>query len=235
MRLRAAAVAALLLLLGAAPQLGAAPKQLDSQVVLQRYALALDAVVQPKVVIFSYAVSQAGATNIEQRHIVYRSGLSVRDEIVAVDGASLARKEVRFGRREDRYAVARIAPRTADYQMLFLGIVKDGKHEDYVYEATPLIHPSGAWVDRLTIDGVRFLPRSVHFHTAAGESSGTGDVEYAPASKYWMPVLATAQATVAGKPARERIVWSDYRFPASLPASAFQAPKPLPTMTLPPI
>ncbi len=44
--------------------------------------------------------------------------------------------------------MVRFAPRADAYQMLFLGTVKDAHHIDYVYEATPLSRPSGAWVDR---------------------------------------------------------------------------------------
>jgi len=223
------------MLLAAAPPVTDAPKDLDSQVVLQRYALALAAVAQPDVVVFNYAISQAGPNDIDERHTLYRRGLDVRDETLASDGVTLTRKVVRFERREDPYAIARVAPRTADYELLFLGTVKDGRHRDYVYQATPLIHASAAYVDRLTVDGITFLPRALHFHTAAGDATGTGEVDYARASKYWVPTLATAQANVGGKPARERITWSDYRFPVSLPASAFVPPKPLPHMTLPPI
>jgi hypothetical protein len=50
-----------------------------------------------------------------------------------------------------------------------------------------------------------------------------------------MPVVAAATAQVGGKPARERITWSDYRFPQSLPPSTFQPPQPLPQATLPTI
>jgi hypothetical protein len=228
-RLFATSVCALALL-GATP-----PLQLDSQYVLQRYALALDAVPAPKDVVFTYTVSQAGPTNIEQRHTIYRSGTAIRDETLAVDGLALHRKRVRFSHREDRYAIARLAPRTVAYQMLFLRAVKDGHHVDYVYDATPLIRPSGAWIDRITIDGIKFLPRVLHFHTGTAKARGTGEVQYASFGKYWMPVLAVADATIAGKPARERIAWSDYRFPAELPPSTFQAPKPLPQATLPPI
>ncbi|MBV8196724.1 MAG: hypothetical protein JO263_01195 [Candidatus Eremiobacteraeota bacterium] len=215
--------------------LGASSRELDSQYVLQRYALALDAAPVPRAVVFSYTVSQAGPSNIEQRHTVYRSGLDVRDETLAVDGVGLAQKIVRFGRRDDRYAIARLAPRPVAYQMLFLGTHNDGKHLDYVYEASPLLHQNGAWIDRVTIDGLRFLPRQIHFHTGGPDAEGTGQVEYAPFGKYWMPVLATASATVRGKPARERISWSEYRFPGALPPSTFQPPKPLPIATLPPI
>jgi hypothetical protein len=212
---------------------GAAPAQLDSQYVLQRYVLAVANVVPPKVVVYSYTVSQVGPSNIEQRHRVYRSGTSVRDETVWVDGMTLRRKIVRFSHRADRYAVGRFAPRPDTYQLLFLGTTRDGRHLDYVYEATPLSRASGAWVDRLTIDGENFLPRAVHFHTSGADAQGTGNVEFASFGKYWMPVAAVAQARVKGKPARELITWSDYRFPSSLPPSTFQPPEPLPHATSP--
>ena len=213
--------------------IGAGPAQLDSQYVLQRYVLAVANVVSPKVVVYSYTVSQVGPSSIEQRHRVYRSGTSVRDETVWVDGMTLRRKIVRFSHRADRYAVGRFAPRPDTYQMLFLGTTRDGRHLDYVYEATPLSKASGAWIDRLTIDGQNFLPRAAHFHTSGTDAQGTGNIEFAPFGKYWMPIAAVAQARVKGKPARELITWSDYRFPSSLPPSTFQPPEPLPHATSP--
>ncbi len=146
---------------------------------------------------------------------------------------ALHRKIVRFARRADRYAVARFAPSRETYELLFLGTAKDGRHLDYVYEATPLNHSAASWIDRLTIDGETYLPRVVHFHTGALDTKGSGEIEFAPFGKYWMPVMATARAQVKGKPAREQITWSDYRFPESLPPSTFQPPKPLPQATIP--
>ncbi|MGC1380901.1 MAG: hypothetical protein WA814_07740 [Candidatus Baltobacteraceae bacterium] len=229
MKLRSIAAA---LALAALP--GAVSAQLDSEYVLQRYARAVAAVPTPKAVVFSYTVSQVGAANIEQRHRVYRSGPEVRDEILSIDGMALRRKVVRFSRREDRYAVARFAPARDAYELLFLGTAKDGRHVDYVYEATPLEHTLAAPIDRLTIDGETFLPRVVHFHTNGADARGSGQIEFAPFGKYWMPVMAAADAQVKGKPARERIAWSEYRFPESLPPSTFAPPKPLPR-ALPPM
>jgi hypothetical protein len=210
---------------------GAAPGTLDSQYVLERYALAIAAVTTPKVVVYSYTVSQVGPTNIEQHHRIYRSGTEVRDETLSVDGIPLSRKIVRFSRHQDRYTVERFAPRTDAYELLFAGTAKDGRHLDYVYEATPLSKPSGAWIDRVTIDGVNFLPRVVHFHSSGLDVEGSAEIEFGPFGKYWMPSMAAAQARVKGKPARERISWSDYRFPQSLPPSTFQPPEPLPQAT----
>lgn len=204
--------------------LGQAAQAADSQYILQRYALAVAKISAPKVVIYSYTVSQAGPSNIEQHHRIYRSGTKVRDEMLSVDGIPLSRKIVRFAQREDRYTVERFAPRTDAYELLFLGTAKDGRHRDYIYEATPLSR-SAAWIDRVTIDGVNFLPRAVHFHTTGLDVEGSGEVQFGSFGGYWMPVIAVAQARVKGKPARERIVWSDYRFPQSLPPSTFQPPQ----------
>ncbi len=228
--LLAAVMAALLL--GAAP----ATSELDSQYVLQRYALALVDAPVPKLLVFGYTVSQAGLGNIEQRHVVYRSGLSVRDETLAVDGVTLHRKAVRFEQREDRYAIDRIAPRGDAYQMIFLHTVRDGSHFDYVYDTTPILRQGpGMWVEQVTIDGVKFLPKRVRFHSEGENARGKGTIDYAAFGKYWLPVVATVDATVNGKPARERIAWSDYRFPPSLPSSTFLAPQPLPLASTPPI
>lgn len=213
--------------------LGATPAALDSQYVLQRYAVAVAAVRVPRAVIYSYTVSQVGPSNIEQHHRIYRSGGAVRDETLSVDGITLGRKIVRFSRRSERYTVARFAPHSSEYEMLFLGTVRDGRHLDYQYETTPLSRGAGAWIDRVTIDGVRFLPRAVHFHSVGVAATGSGEIVFAPFGKYWMPVIANAQARVHGKPAREHIAWSDYRFPDSLPPSTFTHPEPLPPATPP--
>ncbi|HZZ01230.1 MAG TPA: hypothetical protein VFE36_16830 [Candidatus Baltobacteraceae bacterium] len=223
-------VLALALLLAAAT-----PAELDSQYVLQRYAVAIESVPVPKAVIFTYTVSQAGPGNIDQRHVIYRNGSQVRDETLAVDGVALVHKVVTFARREDRYDVARIAPRAASYELLFLRSIKDGHHIDYEYDAAPLLHGADAAVDRVTIDGIKYLPKDVRFKTGAENAQGAAHVQYAQFGKYWMPVLAEVTAVVKGKPARERIVWSDYRFPDSLPPSTFEPPRPLPRSTLPPM
>lgn len=216
--------------------LGVVPLQLDSQIVLQRYELALDDTKAPKAQIFSYAVSQAGPPDIEQRHRLYRSGLDVRDETLAVDGVALKQKIVRIARREDRYALGRVAPRAATYGFVFLRTVKRGTHVDYEYEAKPLVAPlAGFMVQRLTIDGETFLPRIIRFRTSGANASGEGALEYAPFGTYWMPVTASVTASVGGRSARERITFGDYRFPAGLPPSTFQTPRPLPKATLPPL
>lgn len=215
---------------------GASPVQVDSQIVLQRYELEMADLATPTAMIFSYDVSQAGPTNIEQRHRVYRQGLAVRDETIAVDGEQLRRKIVRIGRRPDRYTLARLAPRTASYAFVFVHAVKQGSQVDYVYEASPLESvSSGFIVKRMIVDGKRFLPRTISFSTSGAAARGDGQIEFGEAGKYWVPISVSVEADISGKRARERITWSDYSFPSGLPPSTFQGAKPLPHATLPPI
>jgi len=224
------ALVATLALLGAAPA-----ATLDSQYVLARYELEMSSLQSPKTMIFTYNVSQLGTSDIEERHVIYRSGLNVRDETIAVDGIPIKPKIVNFGRRIDRYAIARLAPRSSTYAMLFVRTVRDGAHLDYRYDVTPLGATSDFTVTGLVIDGLSFLPREIDFTTASSIARGHGALVYGKSDKYWMPLYVTVEATVDGKPARERITWGDYRFPPALPASTFVAPKPLPHATLPPI
>ena len=219
-------------LVAAAPRVGA---PIDSQIALERYELEMASLRQPKAIIFTYTVSQAGANSIEQRHQIYRSGQNVRDETLAVDGSALTQKVVRIERRPDRYDITRVAPRTATYTMLFLRSVRDGSHFDYSYEARPLVpSDTGFVVTRITIDGQTYLPRTIAFRASDGTTTGTGELQYGKSASYWVPLVASVEADVKGKATRERITWSDYRFPPSLPPSTFVGPKPLPEATLPP-
>jgi len=216
--------------------LGAAPERLDSQLVLKRYSLELGDLVAPKAMIFGYSVSQLGVTDIEQRHVIYRSGLDVRDETLTIDGIPLKPKIVTFSKRADRYAIDRVAPKPSAYELLFLKTIRDGSHVDYAYDATPA--PGGGagfTVTRVVIDGLTFLPREIDFTTGSAAARGIGKLIYGKADKYWMPMLATVDARVGARAARERIVWGDYRFPPALPPSTFVPPRPLPHATLPPI
>jgi hypothetical protein len=226
---------ALAALLGLLAFVGAAPVPLDSQMVLERYALEMGDLQTPKVMIFTYSVSQLGLSDIEQRHVIYRSGLDVRDETIAVDGIPLKPKIVTFGERTDRYAIARLAPRSSDYAMLFVKTQRDGAHLDYRYDLTPLAPRSGFVMTGLVIDGISYLPREIDFTTASPSAHGHGTLVYGKSDKFWMPLYVSVEASVNGKEARERIVWGDYRFPPALPASTFIPPKPLPHASLPPI
>lgn len=217
----------------AATTLGAAPAALDSQAVLARYEHAVANAKVPNASIFSYAVSQAGAGDLEERHRLYRSGTNVRDETIARNGSTLHPKRVTITSRVDRYAVTRLAPRAAAYHFVFVRSVKDASHVTYLYETAPLAASDTFEVTRVAIDGRTFLPVTIEFRTNGVSAKGIGSVQYAAAQGYWMPLAASVNATVNGKTARERINFEDYAFPQSLPPATFHTPRPLPTATPP--
>ena len=212
---------------------GLASGPLDSQAVLDRYAARLLSVEAPKTMIFSYTVSQAGPHDIEQTHRIYRSGDLVRDETITVDGQALKPKITRIGRYRNRYTLENLAPRMTQYAFLFVRALRAGPDFQYVYRAVPLGATGAFAIDGMVLDGKTFLPAQIRFHTSSGVMKGTGAIAFQRSGKYWVPAFATVEAHVGGKPARERISFSAYQFPATLPKSTFKSPKPLPTPTLP--
>lgn len=205
---------------------------LDSQVVIQRYAKRLLTSTSPKVLVFSYTVSQAGPQDIEQTHEIYRSGDLVRDVTVMDNGQKVRR--VAISRYRNRYALDNLAPRLTQYTFLLDGIRRGAGALQYEYRAIPNAPPGAFTIDGMVVDGKSFLPVELRFHSASGGASGKGVVTFARSGKYWVPTAASVEARVHGKAARERIVFTGYRFPLSLPKSTFQAPKPRPSATAPP-
>jgi hypothetical protein len=193
------------------------PLDLTPAEVLSRYADALPDARAPLVVTFEYALEQTGMRNGEQNHRVFRSGDNERDELLAVDGRKLMPPTVRvFRGRRNRYTVADIAPRSADYAFKYVGKHSVGKRTDYVFETTPRGRPAFR-VTQVTIDGNSFVPTTVAF---AAERGG-GAITFVRVDRYWVPSVATAHASYRNVAATERIVFSRYRFPAALPASTF--------------
>ena len=221
---RLAAIAALLALTGAVP--------LDSQLVLQYYAARLLKSDEPKVMIFTYTVSQAGPHDIEQTHRIYRSGDLVRDETLMVDGTRS--KSIRIARYRNRYTLENLAPRMTQYAFIFERPQRSGNAVSYVYRALPLGPAAGFVVDGITIDGRTFLPSQIRFHATGAAMKGNGTISFGRSGKYWVPVSVNVEARSGGKAAREHIAFSSYQFPESLPKSTFQGLRPLPAPALPP-
>lgn len=193
--------------------------------ILARYANALAALTPPHAVSFDYVLEQTGARDLLQEHRVIRRGTDQRDEILAVDGRKIDPPAVRIthGRR-DRYDVAALAPKLDDYDFHYVGSVRDGRHEDYVFQTTARGEPAFR-VTAVTIDGASFLPSALAFATVAHQGAGT--IAFARIDAYWVPVVATARATYAKLAAQERITFSSYRFPTSLPPGTFARPRPI--------
>lgn len=203
---------------------------LASNTVLLRYAAALALLPRPKVISFDYTVEQLGLRNLEQTHRVYRSGLRERDETVLVDGYTLTRPAIRiFTNRTYRYDIASVAPAPGAYAFAFAGVVRASGGYGYVYRTAPRAAGSFA-VSEVEIDGRTFLPSVVRFRIAGGGARGSGSLRYGRSEGYWVIREAQVNAHVtSGTNAHERILWSNYQYPAALPPSTFQAPRPLAT------
>jgi hypothetical protein len=205
----------------------AGAERLGPDVVLARYERAIARVVAPKVLRFEYAVEQVGPHDIAQTHRVYRSGLTERDEMLSVEGQSLPTPAIRIIRnRVNRYNVASLAPRTAGYAFSYVGTHHEGSRVDYVFSTTARDVATPAYrVTGLTIDGTHFLPRTIAYATESGMVRGHGTLTFWPQGSYWVIAQATANARIGNRLARERLVFHNYDFPRSLPASTFIAPR----------
>jgi hypothetical protein len=193
--------------------------ELAPAAVLQRYESALKKVREPGVLTFDYKLEQTGLRTALQTHRVFRSGSDERDETLTVDGKRMSPPKVRIFRgRSNRYTLGTLAPRRVDYTFAYIGPRKDGHHVDYLFRLTPkTIRPFA--VTDVAIDGVRFLPLSIGFATGLNEGAGT--ITFGLNTRWWVPYVATARATIADSLATERLTFYTYRFPPTLPPSTF--------------
>jgi hypothetical protein len=197
--------------------------------VLLKYKAALATLKEPRDFAFEYTLQQTGTRTLEQTHRVFRSGKDERDEVTVVNGTRSIAPVVRiFRNRPYRYSVRALAPQPAAYAFAYSGERRDGKHLDYVFSLTPKQRKPGITFTQVAIDGVTFLPASVAF--AGDQHAARGAVTFAKAERYWVARGANAQANVPGGVARERLAFSNWRFPKGLPRSTFAMPRPLPTL-----
>lgn len=216
-----------------APQTESAPvarPSLRPALVLARYAAGLAAIKRPKVLAFQYTVEQLGLHNLEQSHRVYRSGVSERDETLVVDGYTLQYPSIRiFRNRIDRYDIVAVAPRPGPYAFVFSGLLPRAGGSAYVFK-TARAAKSAFAVSEIEIDGRTFLPSVIRFRLAGNGARGSGELRYGRSEAYWLVRQAIVSARLtSGVSAHERIIWSNYQFPTSLPPSTFQPPRAVPT------
>ncbi len=203
--------------------------------VLARYKAGLASVKRPRALVFQYTVEQLGLRNIEQTHRVYRSGRSERDETLVVDGYTLQYPSIRiFRNRLDRYDIGNVAPRPAEYSFAYFGTLAKPGGAAYLFKT--LRTATGAFaVSEIEIDGRTFLPSVVRFKIAGSGARGSGELRFGLSQSYWLVREAKVSAHLTkGANAHERIAWSNYQFPSSLPPSTFSAPRAVPTPLLAP-
>ncbi len=200
--------------------------------VLSNYGSALERVAHPPNLEFEISLEQIGPRNIEQTHRIYRHGLSERDEIVSVDGQALTTPAVRILRdRTYRYDIAAVAPRLHDYVFTFVDVERKGSRLTYRFKAEPRV-PGDFAVSDIFVDASYFLPSVVRFRMSANGVRGSGELVYGRTERYWLIRQAAVSVHLPnGAIGHERILWSRYQFPLSLPPSTFAAPHALATDT----
>lgn len=234
-------------LLLAAASLSYAPRAAaaTSQPLLQ-YQSALDAVRSPANIVFDYVVTRAAPKRVvTEKHRVYRNGNGdERNETNAVNGASIVPAVVQILKVPAwPYDVAKFRVSSDGYDARFEGTSIVNGRRAYAFAVTP---KSGAnfSITALFLDVQRHLPLREMFSVAGGGCAGHGWIDFGPAGQYWMPVAVTAMCSTAGaqtapqpgtSPApalaqyRESIHFSNYHFPAAIPADVFRlSAKPAP-------
>ena len=197
--------------------------------VMERYADALANLPRPPAMIFEYSVEQSGLHNLEETHRVYRSGLRERDETLVADGVSLKIPSVRIVPYSAyKYDLLALAPKPADYTFAYAGRRTVLGRRVYAFRTTPVSAAPFAIGDVL-IDAQRYLPVVITFTSVASGIKGKGRLEFMASGRYWVVREASVSARAGSKDARERIRWTKYRFPDSLPESTFAQPRPLAT------
>ncbi len=195
---------------------------------LARYSAALAALREPRVFTLEYTLEQTGPRTLEQAHRIFRTGRDERDETIAVNGTRATRPQIRIFRgRPYRYTVAALAPKPAQYDFAYAGTRRDGHHLDYVFRLRAK-QPGAFRLTEVAVDGLSFLPGTVAFATR--DHGGSGSVSFGKQVKWWVASAATAAARAPGGGVEhERLTFSRWRFPPSLPASTFSVPRALPS------
>ncbi|HEY4439730.1 MAG TPA: hypothetical protein VGN14_04710 [Candidatus Elarobacter sp.] len=201
--------------------------------IVARYESAVAALNEPRTFTVEFTLEQSGNRTVDQTHRIFRVAGDERDETLAVNGTKAVRPSVRiFHGRPYRYAATKLAPRTAQYAFTFLGPRKNGHHVDYVFRVEPKVPSARFAFTQVEIDGITYLPSAVTF---SGGPGTTGSVTFAKSDRYWVATSANASAKTPGGTTHERLTFTNWKFPKTLPKSTFAAAKPLPTSApLPP-
>jgi len=172
---------------------------------------------------FELTVDQVGQRNLSQRHLIYRSGLLLRDETIGV-GTTAVRPRIRlFRNRPDSYALERIAPTPTMYRFTVIGLRRsDTGDDEVVLQATPrrLIH-TGFVITRLAISLRDALPTELLFRASGPAMNASGRLRYGRVERGWLILSAEATMQQGSHQLREHLTFEEYHFPQSLPAAAF--------------
>jgi len=235
MHKRACAIALILVSIGLTTQIALGATRLRP---LETYRSALARVQPPPNVVFEYLETRIGPERVvTEKHLVYRNRSGdERNETVAVNGSAVVPAFVRIYHRDAwPYDASQFAVSADAYAATYAGTTIVGGRRTYRY-AVVAASPEAFAITDLFIDVDRYLPVKESFSVSGSGCSGSGEIDFAPAAAYWMPLEikttcstpgpSTSDVAGANKPVvyRESIVFGNYRFPTAIPSEIFVAP-----------
>lgn len=206
----------------------AQPVQAPRLQAFAEYRAALVQLRNPANFVFDYVVTRVGPKRVvTEKHRVYRNDNGdERNETNAVNGAAIVPAFVRvFHRPIWPYDAAAFAVSLDGYDAKYEGLSLVAGRNAYAYALTAK-SAANFTITAIFVDVRRHLPLREMFSVAGSGCGGHGWIDFVPARTYWMPSAVTAMCSPASSAVtyRESIHFSNYRFPAAIPAEIFRAP-----------
>ena len=202
------------------------------QAALSAYREAVATLPMPSNLTFEYLVTRSGPTRIiTEEHRVYRDGAGrERNETIAVNGTKVVPTIAQvFRHAEWPYGAEKFIVSAAAYDVTFTGQGVVRGRRVYGFSAKRF-RKSDFEVNGLYLDASRFLPVRETFTVLGKGCEGTGSVDFVPVREFWLIVSISASCVSslrgstsqdAPPPFRERIRFSKYAFPKTLPPQVF--------------
>ncbi len=217
-------LAAALLGVAAIVMLAAAP-----ETIFGSYRTALLARTTPANMEFQYTVTRSGPNRIlTEQHRVYWTATGLeRNDTIEINGTPVVPAISHMLHRATwPYDVGQFAVSTDEYDITPAGVAIVTGRKAYLFMAARSA-PADFMVKSLYIDAKTRMPLREMFSVTGGDCQGSGVIDFAPTSGYWLPsfvsVVCTGAASADGTTPvfKEAIRFSGYRFPTAIPPDVF--------------
>jgi hypothetical protein len=218
----------LLALFAAIVSLGA-----TSATVFDSYREALAKLKLPQYMEFAYTDTRSGPGRIvtEQHQVYWSASGAERNDTVQINGTPVvpARSQV-IHRAAWPYDPNQFLVSSDEYDVTPAGssVIAGRKAYGFILNRTS---PADFILKSLYVDAKRRLPVRQTFAVAGSDCEGSGAINFGPVGSYWLPgflsVVCMQSAASGGsqQPFKESIRFSNYQFPAAIPADVFQTPQ----------
>jgi hypothetical protein len=200
--------------------------------ILDSYRDALAKLHSPPFMEFAYTVTRSGPSRIvTEQHQVYWAASGVeRNDTIEINGTRVVPAPTQVIHRDAwPYDPAQFAVSPDDYDAAPAGMALVAGHATYAFTLTRS-SPADFVLKSLYVDVRRRLPVRQTFAVAGADCEGAGEINFGPVGGYWLPTFVSVACTQTGTDAspppvfKESIRFSNYQFPASIPADVFVQP-----------